>query len=321
MTGAEKAWTHTYKVTLSAPPARVFAALTDPSELRRWFAESVEIDPRPGGLYRFWGKHTYGIRDRTQAAQRITRLEAGRTLSFEWPIGDVRSEVTLDLSKDDKKDVRSDEKRREAKGDETGTGAAASTTILSLRHEFAAGIDVPHGAELIDDLWRMTLGNLDAHLRGGDGIVLPDFTDDAPEIRLSILIDASRPRVFRALTDPAALNRWIASAAEVEPRVGGRYSFGWKYKMGDRNVEGGPTKILELVPDERIVTDWPDWRGDETRPPTRVAWLLEDAGAGTKVTLVHSGFSRVADKSDYPFGWREFMDQLKREAETQPPNG
>ncbi len=54
-----------------------------------------------------------------------------------------------------------------------------------------------------------------------------------------------------------------------------------------------------------------DWRGDATRPLTRVAWLLEDAGAGTRVTLVHSGFSRVVDLGDYPFGWRSFLDRLK----------
>ena len=30
-----------------------------------------------------------------------------------------------------------------------------------------------------------------------------------------------------------------------------------------------------------------------------------------KVTLVHSGFSRVVDLSDYPFGWRSFLEGLK----------
>jgi hypothetical protein len=37
-----------------------------------------------------------------------------------------------------------------------------------------------------------------------------------------------------------ALNRWIASAAEVDPRTGGRYTFAWKYPHGGREVESGP---------------------------------------------------------------------------------
>jgi uncharacterized protein YndB with AHSA1/START domain len=129
------------------------------------------------------------------------------------------------------------------------------------------------------------------------------------------VIDAPREKVFRALMEPAALNRWIASAAVVDPRVGGTYSYGWKYPFGGRDVEGGPTKILDLVENERLVTDWPDWRGQDERGKTRVAWLLESVGTKTKVTLVHGGFSRAADMSDYPFGWGDFLSRLKSAVE------
>lgn len=284
------AWTHAHTCTLTGSPDRVFAALTEPDQLRRWFAEHLEIEPRQGGAFRFWGRHTYGLPDRAGARQRITRLEPDRALAFAWPMDTVDTEVTLELAPD-KEDM--------------------ARTRLALRHDFTARLAIPYSTELVDDLWRLTLGNLDAHLRGGAGIVLPDFRDPAQEIRLSIVIDAPRSRVFRALVDPQALNRWIASAAEVEPRIGGRYTYAWKYQHGGREVESGPTKILDFVPNERLVTDWTDWRGDTTRPPTRIAWLLEDVGTGTKVTLIHSGFSRTADVSDYPFGWRSFLDSLK----------
>ncbi len=116
--------------------------------------------------------------------------------------------------------------------------------------------------------------------------------------------------------DPAALNRWIASAAVVEPRVGGSYSYGWKYKYAERDVIGGPTRILDYVENERLVTDWTDWRGQDERGLTRVAWMLENLGEKTKVTLVHGGFTRAADLSDYPFGWGEFLGQLRKNVET-----
>ncbi len=82
--------------------------------------------------------------------------------------------------------------------------------------------------------------------------------------------------------------------------------------MNQRDVEGGPTSILEMVPNERLVTDWGDWRGDPDVPPQTITWLLEPAGAGTRVTVVHGGFVRAADISDYPFGWGSFLAELKK---------
>jgi uncharacterized protein YndB with AHSA1/START domain len=279
-TSGRTPWTHEYALTLLGSRARVFTALTDPNELRRWFAEHVEIEPREGGAFRFWGRSTYGVPNAAAARQRITRLEPDRALAFEWPFEGETTEVSWLLE----------------------PGDVEASTRFTLRHAFPAPPAVAFGRELVDDLWRLTLGNLDQHLRGSDWIDLPDYADPAPEIRMSILIDAPPAQVFRALVEPEALNQWIASNADVDPRKGGRYSFGW---------DSGPTRILELVPNERLVIDWKDWRGDETRPQTRVTWTLEPVGEKTRLTMVHDGFSRVADKSDYPFGWRHFLEQAK----------
>jgi uncharacterized protein YndB with AHSA1/START domain len=286
------AWTHRHTCTLAAPPSRVFAALTTPEELRAWFAQDVEVDARTDGLFSFWGRHTYGAPSVADPRQRITRVERDRFLAFRWPFEGIDSEVMVALSPDDE-------------------SPADGKTKLALEHRFDAQLPGTHTAELVDDLWRLTLGNLDAHLRGGDGIVMPDYSDQSPELRLSIVIDAPPERVFKALVDPAALNKWIASSAAVDPRVGGRYSYGWKHQHGGRDFEGGPTRILDLVPNERLVTDWPDWRGDPTKPKTRVAWLLERVGLKTRVTVVHGEFPRTVDISDYPFGWPWFLNQLK----------
>lgn len=289
-------WTHEHQGELPGPPERVFRALTDPAELKRWFAESMEVEPREGGAYRFWGKRTYGAPGRGAAKQRITKLETDRKLAFTWDFEGAASEVSIELA----------------------PGKSKDGTALTLRHVFPAQPSVPYSAELLDDLWKLTLGNLDAHLRGGEGIVLLDYSDPEPAIRLSIVIDASRERVFRALMEPEALNRWVASKAEVEPRVGGKYRYGWHYPYGSRDVEGGPTRILDLVPNERLVTDWLDWRGDDSRGSTRVAWILESVSENqTRLTLIHGGFSRVADFSDYPFGWRQFAETLKSDVEKE----
>lgn len=289
-------WSHEHKASLPATPESVFTALTSPVALRRWFADEVEIEGREGGSFRFWGKHVYDGADPKKARQRVTRWAPNEALGFTWPIDGSETEVAIALSP------------------KPGEDAAPPSTDLLLRHTAPAPLE----KELISDLWKLTIGNLGAYLAGGDGIVLPDYTDPNPEIRLSIVIDAPRERVFRALVDPAALGRWVgAKDAVVEPRTGGAYRYNWKYKVDGNDVDGGPTTILDYVENERLVTDWPDWRGDMSKPKTRVGWYLEEAGAGkTKVTIVHGDFPRTVDFSDYPFGWPWFLSQLKADVET-----
>ena len=36
---------------IAAPPAAVFALLTDPEKILRWMGTEAQLDPRPGGLY------------------------------------------------------------------------------------------------------------------------------------------------------------------------------------------------------------------------------------------------------------------------------
>ncbi|SDI20668.1 Activator of Hsp90 ATPase homolog 1-like protein [Mesorhizobium muleiense] len=36
---------------IPAPPAAVFALLTDPEKILRWMGTEAEVEPQPGGLY------------------------------------------------------------------------------------------------------------------------------------------------------------------------------------------------------------------------------------------------------------------------------
>lgn len=279
--------------SLPGSPATVYAALTDADALRAWLAEHVEIDLRVGGPYRFWGRHSYDTTTSAAATQTITALELDKVLAFTWHLHGRDSDVRIALAADES---------------ENNPGG----TRLEVTHHFSDSPVIGRARELVDDLWRIHCGNLQAYLQGGSGISLPDFADPDPKVRVSIVIDAPVERVFASFLDPTILNRWIASAAEVEPFAGGRYVYGWNYKVGERDVQGGPTRILELVENEKLVTDWPDWRGDPEVPIQRVTWLFERVSpAQTRVSLVHEGFIRAVDISDYPFGWGHFLGQLK----------
>ena len=170
---------------------------------------------------------------------------------------------------------------------------------------------MPRARELIDDHWRLAVGNLSVHLAGRDAVVLPDYSDPTPEVRLTIDIAAPRDVVFRALVEPALVNQWFgAKSAIIEPRAGGRYDLGWKYKVDGQDVDGGPTSIVDIVTNETLVLAWPDWRGDTSVTGQTISFQLESVGAGTRLTFVHAGFGRTTDMGDYGFGWKYFMGNL-----------
>jgi uncharacterized protein YndB with AHSA1/START domain len=280
-----------HTATIAVTPQRIFAALTDAPELEEWFAEHAEVQPIVGGNYHFWGKHTYGVASRRDATQTITAIEANKLLAFSWRLNGVESDVVL---------------RLEPSANQADASAATKTAI-SVEHSFSTSPDI----ELIEDLWRMNFGNLAAHVTGS-GLVRHDFTAPDTTIKLSIMIDAPVERVYRALTDPEQMNQWLAPASSrVDLRAGGEYSYGWKYTVSGREVAGGPTHIIDLIPNEQLTVDWPDWRGHTDRAPTQVRWLLEPVGAQTRVTLVHSGFARTVDASDYGYGWQYYLDALQ----------
>jgi uncharacterized protein YndB with AHSA1/START domain len=281
-------WTHEHTFKLAAPPERVYRALTDPTELMAWFAESVEIGNATGEAFRFWGRHTPGTPSAIEANQQITAHEPGRLLAFTWTLHGVPTEVRLALSAD---------------GD---------TAQVVLHHRVDGELPMARPRELVDDFWRLSFGNLMQHL-AGNAVVRPDFADPAPEVRVVMEIAATPEEVWQSLITPSAVNQWFnTKAAEIDPRVGGAYKVGWRYTIDGRDVVGGPTTILEYDPPRRLVLDWPDWRGDPEVSGQTIAFELAPKGTGTTLTFVHTGFTRAEDISDYPFGWAWFLGELVR---------
>jgi uncharacterized protein YndB with AHSA1/START domain len=277
---------HGYDLDLS--PVAGFSLIATTEGLKRWFAKDATLDQREGGSFTFAGRGAYA-----PTSTRVTRYEPNSVFGFDWPVHGVTGTVQLSIMP------------------VTASGKCRAEVIC----RFTQTLPIPRGFELADDLWRFWMGNLKTASAGEESTFFPDFSDPKPEIRQSILINAPRDRVFRALIVPEAIAQWAGGAPVIEPHVGGRYSYGWVYEVAGKKVEGGPTRIIELVENERLVTDWPDWRGDSGNNGQKITWLLADEGAGTRLTLIHDGFSRPSDFSDYPFGWADYLGAIKEVVE------
>jgi len=130
----------------------------------------------------------------------------------------------------------------------------------------------------------------------------------ATDITKSILIDAPASVVFRALTDEKELVQWMPRRAKMDARVGGEYEFNF-YSAARNSETNAKGKILELVPNRRLVYTFEWSRDGPGALPTKLSWTLEEGPEGkTRVTLVHSGVGK--DAFTINLGWGYYLDAL-----------
>lgn len=93
-------------------------------------------------------------------------------------------------------------------------------------------------------------------------------------------------KVWRALTEPALVSAWLMEN-DLVAEVGKRFTFRSK-PIGewDGIVH---CEVLEVDAPKRFVYSWRGGSGS-SKLDTRVTWTLEPTGAGTRLTLEHSGF-------------------------------
>jgi uncharacterized protein YndB with AHSA1/START domain len=127
-------------------------------------------------------------------------------------------------------------------------------------------------------------------------------------IELTRQIEARPAAIFRALTEPAELDRWWTTRSSSDARTGGSFSYGFEFEDESRNhtYEGTYRALAE---NERISYPWRAGVGETT-----VDVRLQPAGNGTTLTLRHSGWPEGADGDEavqlHEQGWSFFLDNL-----------
>ena len=71
-------------IRIKSEPDRVYSALTERSQLGRWFADKASADATPGSMVEFtWGRGSHARRSRA----RVLRVDPGRSVMFRWEDG------------------------------------------------------------------------------------------------------------------------------------------------------------------------------------------------------------------------------------------
>jgi uncharacterized protein YndB with AHSA1/START domain len=124
-------------------------------------------------------------------------------------------------------------------------------------------------------------------------------------IAWDVTLDRAAAEVFRALVEPEKIRAWnayVGAAVRVEPRVGGRYSFGW---AGEATDKDGPGEIVRYEEGQKLTYTW------HGSPNTLVSWEVEPLpgpGPKTRVRFTHSGFVKDPDIVwEYRLGWAAFL--------------
>ena len=113
---------------------------------------------------------------------------------------------------------------------------------------------------------------------------------------ISVVLPAKPAAIYRAWLSTTEHSDMTGSPAQIEPRVGGRFS-AW-----DGYISG---RTLELDPNRRIVQAWRTSEFSETDPDSKVVLKFQGAAKGTKVTLTHSEIPE-GQAGSYKAGWEEW---------------
>jgi uncharacterized protein YndB with AHSA1/START domain len=125
-------------------------------------------------------------------------------------------------------------------------------------------------------------------------------------------LPAPPDEVFRHLTDPVAMIRWMGQHATLKPVPGGAFEV---------DINGVPVRgqYLEIDPPHRVLVSW-GVAGHVGMPPgaTEVEFTLTPIPAGTRLRLVHRGLS-AGQEEIHAAGWQHFLARLSIAADGDDP--
>lgn len=272
-----------------APAEKLWQALTDPVQMKKWYFDLPGFRAEVGYQFRFEG----GPPGRVYVHLcEVTEALPNRRLSYTWRYEgyEGNSLVTFELF---------------PQGDKT---------LLRLTH---AGLETFPSSN--PDL---AAGNFKMGWTGFLRTELHRYLQNEPVFRISRTINAPRDLVYQMWTDAAHLAQWWGpigmelSVLKLELQQGGIFHYGMKGPNG--GMMYGRFVFRDILPPERLIwtTSFADEKGNAIRAPfsdqfpveTYNVLTLTDLGDKTRLTL--SGCPINASQAELDF-YRNMFDSMK----------
>ena len=123
-------------------------------------------------------------------------------------------------------------------------------------------------------------------------------------------------KIWKALTTGELIGRWLMVAHGFEPVKGNRFTF--KTPPDDEWDGVVHCELLEVKPNERLVYSWKTGQqtnaGYVPRLDTVVTWTLSRVDGGTRIHLVHAGFSKSKYQTVFrniSEGWPKVIGKMR----------
>ena len=125
-------------------------------------------------------------------------------------------------------------------------------------------------------------------------------------VEAEVWVAAARGTVFRYFTDPERFARWMGAGSVFEATAGGAL------RVQSAGAPAAVGTVESVVEDREVVFTWGYEGGAHGIQPgaTRVTVRLEEEEGGTRVRLVHTGFTHPEQSAGHRQGWRHYLAGL-----------
>jgi len=126
-------------------------------------------------------------------------------------------------------------------------------------------------------------------------------------------INASKEKVFEAISTINGLSNWWTTKTSGDPAIGGTLIF----HFGEH--EGPHMKVIEMVPNEKLLWECtsPDgWKGHT------FTFALDENDGKTRVRFSQDGWTEQGDfYASCSFSWARYMESLRQLCQTSKGEG
>ena len=131
-----------------------------------------------------------------------------------------------------------------------------------------------------------------------------------------VTIDAPEAAVWRGLTDPETISRYMAgSRVETNWTVGSPITWNGEY---DGQAYQDKGQVLEFAPPQRlVVTHYSPMMGQDDSPENyhRISYDLAEVDGRTTLTLEQDGNDSPEQAQQFSRNWQQMLELLKAEVE------